>query len=150
MTPIPPKVLDLCREFSIEIIPGHKYPEGRQTRAVSTLNRIYSRYGEDHLRWVLRTLAETSNNHTEINEFSLWAASDLLRACRPIVESEPSKWLEVFDAAPIGELQFALSGLRGFAPLRYALDGMLYERIVRAFGPKAIQPDLFDDRRMRK
>ncbi len=82
------RVQALCDEFGIEIIPAHRYPEIGQTRAVKTILRIIRRYGEDHARWVLRTLVETSNNKALIDETGLWAASDLVRAygmiCRPI------------------------------------------------------------------
>ncbi|AMS41179.1 hypothetical protein [Aminobacter aminovorans] len=140
-------VHDLCAEFGIRIIDGHRYPEVGETRAVATLERILRRYGEGHLRLVLTTLAETANNKVLLDEVGLWMASDLIRACAGIVESRADDWLQTWDAMPVGELQFICQDLRGFVPQRTALGGMVYERIFRRFGQNAGQFDLFDDRR---
>lgn len=148
MTP-PPHIARLCAEFGVRIIDPRRYPDVGETRAVATLDRIYRRYGEAHLRLVLTTLAETANNRACLDEFALNSVSDLVRACPEIIDRRTSEWLEVFDAAPIGELQFMLADLSGITPQRHALSGLIYERIVRRFGPRYMQPDLFDDRRKR-
>lgn len=147
VTPIPPKVFDLCREFGVEVIPAHRYPEIGQTRAVGTMARIYRRYGEDHLRMVLVTLTQTANNKVLLDEAGLWAASDLIRAYRDVIEADPEAWLEVWDATPVGELQFTLHRIRGFVALRHALAGLVHERIYRRFMIDQTQPDLLDERR---
>lgn len=142
-----PRVQALCDEFGISIVDKHRYPEPGQTRAVETLHRILRRYGEGHVRMVLATLAETQNNKGQLDEVLFWATSDLVQACPEIIENNASAWLAVWDTAPVGELQYACNDLRGIVPLRFALVGMIYERVVRAFGQRAIQPDLFDERR---
>jgi hypothetical protein len=48
---------------------------------------------------------------------------------------------------PVGPLQAVAQKLAGIIPVRYALDGMLFERIEGRFGEAADQPDLFSDRR---
>lgn len=144
---IPPHIQRLCEEFDIRIIPGHRYPEIGETRAVETMERIMRRYGEDHLRLVLITLAETANNKAAIDKIGLWATSDLLRAWRGFVEEHMSDWLEAWDSFPIGPLQACNSGLVGFSPQRGALVGQVHERLYGLFGPDAAQPNLFDDRR---
>ena len=53
---IDPRVIDLCREFNVEIIPGTRYPEVGQTRAPDTLRRIIDRYGIEHARMVMTTI----------------------------------------------------------------------------------------------
>lgn len=103
---IDPRVQALCDEFSIEIIPGHRYPELGQTRAVKTIQRIIRRHGEDHARWVLRTLAETSNNKMLIDETGLWAASDLIRAYWDELQADPEAWFQVWDTLPVGRRQW--------------------------------------------
>jgi hypothetical protein len=108
------------------------------------MERILNSRGEDHFRMVLSTVAETDNNQGSIDKHLLWACSDLVAACHSIVESRPIEWLECFDAAPVAELQYIA---RRLPHQRFALVGMLYERIVRKFGPNAAQGDLFDDRR---
>jgi hypothetical protein len=145
--PVPDHIRRLCDEFSIEIIDGHRYPDIGQTRATETLARIYRRYGEEHLRMVLTTLAETANNKVLLDEVGLWAASDMVRKCAGLIDDRAGEWLELWDAMPVGQLQFVCSALRGIVPQRFALGGMVYERIYRRFGPYADQPDLFDDRR---
>lgn len=141
------RVHSIATEYGIEIIDARAYPDIRQTRAVATMDRILRNRGEDHFRIVMSTLAETNNNQGSLDEYLFWAVSDLVEACKGIIEAEPTRWLEVFDAAPVGELQYIARDLSGITHQRHAIAGMLYERIVRAFGPNAAQPDLFDERR---
>lgn len=144
---IDPRVVSICAEYGVEIVDRHAYPEIGQTRAGKTLERILRRYGEDHFRMLMTTVAETANTKRYLDEAGLWAASDLIRACRGIVDTRTAEWLELWDMAPVSDLQRISRDLSGFIPQRYAIGGMMYERIVRAFGPGAAQPDLFDDRR---
>lgn len=141
------RVYNICSEYGIEIIDGRAYPDVKQTRAVATMDRILRNRGEAHFRMVMSTLAETANNQGQLDEYLFWAVSDLVEACKGIIEDNPIKWLECFDAAPVGQLQYIARDLSGITHQRHALSGMLYERIVRVFGPGASQPDLFDDRR---
>lgn len=143
----PPHIVRLCDEFGIRLIDPRRYPEVGETRAVATLDRIYRRHGEAHLRLVLTTLAETANNKVLLDEVGLWMASDMIRACARLLEDRADDWLQTWDAMPVGELQFMCQDLRGIVPQRSALAGMVYERIYRRFGPNATQMDLFDDRR---
>ncbi|NTS31289.1 hypothetical protein HQ945_08475 [Phyllobacterium sp. BT25] len=114
---------------------------------MATLERIARRFGEGHLRLVLSTLAETANNKLLLDEVGLWMASDMIRACRSIVENRTGDWLETWDAMPVGELQFITHDLSGVVSQRHALGGMVYERLYRRFGPNSDQLDLLDDRR---
>lgn len=141
---VDPRVFSLCEEYGIAIVDGRAYPGIRETRAVVTMDRILTGKGEDHFRMVLSTVAETHNNQGYIDKHLLWAVSDLVETYRIIVEQHTSEWLECFDAAPVAELQVVAKSLRH---QRYALVGMIAERIVRRFGPNAAQGDLFDDRR---
>lgn len=144
---IDPRVQSLCDEFEVRIIPGHRYPEIGETRAVTTLARIYRRFGEDHLRWVMRTLTETANNKALMDEAGLWAASDLVRAYADVIEANPEAWFEVWDKTPVGELQFSCHRLRGVINQRVALAGMVHERLYRRFEVDQRQGDLLDERR---
>lgn len=138
------RVFSICQEYRIRIVDGRSYPGIRETRAVSTLDRLLASKGEDHFRMVLTTVAETENNQGYIDKHLLWAVSDLVETYAAIVEAKTSEWLECFDAAPVGELQVVSKGLRH---QRYALVGMLAERVVKRFGPNAGQGDLFDEKR---
>lgn len=143
-----PRVQMLCDEFGVRIVAKNAYPEPGETRAVWTIQRIIERRGLEHARLALMTLAETTNNHAYMDEAALWAASDLVLAYQPIIEQDATAWLSVWDAAPVGELQFAALDLRGIVKQRPALAGMMCERIVRRFGPRYTQPDLLDERRL--
>ena len=145
---IDPRVAALCREFSIEICHKSSYPKPGQTRATGTIRRIMDKHGETHARDVMTVLAETTNNKASLEAEVFGATSDLLRACKHWYEEDPSKFLAVFDACPIGELQAVAHDLRGFVPLRHALAGQMYERLWRVYGPLSVQPDLLDSRRM--
>lgn len=141
---IDPRVSQLCDEYGIRIIDGRSYPGIRETRAVTTMDRILQAKGEDHFRMVLSTVAETENNAGYLDKYLWWAVSDLVEAFAHIIEARPTEWLEAFDAAPVGELQFIARPLKH---QRYALVGMLAERVMIKFGPHAGQADLFSDRR---
>jgi hypothetical protein len=140
-------VTAMCEEFGIRLIPGNRYPDIGETRATTTLARIYRRHGEDHLRWVMRTLTETANNKALLDETGLWAASDLIRAYADVIETVPEAWFEVWDRTPVGELQFSCHRLRGVINQRAALAGMVHERLYRRFEVDQRQPDLLDERR---
>lgn len=144
---IDPRVVELCREFNVEIIGKSNYPRIGQTRAVGTLHKIIEGRGMIHAREVMTTIADTSNNRASLDAEVFGAVSDLLLACAVWYEEDASRWLEVFDACPVGELQAVAHDLRGFVPVRAALAGLIYERVWRAFGPRYLQPDLLDDRR---
>lgn len=147
MTDVPIHVQRLCDEFGVRIVHKHRYPGPGETRAIATIDRIWRRFGEDHVRLVFTTLVETANNKILLDEVGLWMASDMVRKCQPIIENHASEWLELWDAIPAGELQFVCQDLRGVVSQRAALGGMIYERIYRRFGPFADQMELFDDRR---
>lgn len=138
------RVYSLCEEYNIRIIDGRSYPGIRETRAVTTMDRILQAKGEDHFRLVLSTLAETENNAGYLDKYLWWAVSDLVETFSHIIEATPTEWLEAFDAAPVGELQYIARPLKH---QRYALVGMLAERVMIRFGPHAGQADLFSDRR---
>jgi hypothetical protein len=144
---IDPRVFTICQEYGIAIVDGRAYPDIRQTRAVVTMERILRSRGEAHFRMVMSTLAETDNNQGQLDEYLFWAVSDLVEACHAIIEERPTEWLECFDKTPVGQLQFIARDLSGITHQRHALAGMLYERVVRVFGPNAAQGDLFDERR---
>ena len=138
-------VYRLCAEFGIRIIDARRFPRIGETRAVETMARILRKHGEHHLRLVLMTLAETANNKALLDEVGLWMASDMVRARG--ADRIDETWLKLWDAMPVGELQFMCQDLRGLVPQRHALSGMVYERVYRQFGPNADQLDLLDDRR---
>jgi len=141
----------ILKEFDIQIVPANVVPGPKQTRAVATISRIIRRYGEEHARFVVMTIAETGNNDCHIDETSMWTVSDIILAFwknyPDLMANHPSKFLEFFDGVPVGMLQFWLIGLDGITSKRAALTGLIWERACRVFGER--QGDLLDDRRMR-
>lgn len=145
-----PEVHALLAEFGIEVVPKNVLPKHGQTRALASLDRIRRRYGEEHARFVVMTLAETANNSTAFDETGLWATSDIVLAFKKnhpeMMANEVSRFLDFFDAVPVGKLQDWCIGLDGITNKRSALTGLIWERACRVFGPR--QMDLLDDRRM--
>lgn len=133
------RVISICAEFDVRVIVSKGGTVGvGETRAVGTLRRILQKHGEDHLRTVLSTLAETGSNRAAITETTLWAVSDLVRACQPLIEEQAGDWLAAFDSIPVGQLELMAHDYRrghdGDAVGRAALAAMIYERLVRIFG----------------
>lgn len=140
------RVQALCDEFDVEIVDKSRYPGPGQTRAVGTLSKIITRHGVEHARLVMTTLAETENNKIALEAAAFGAASDLIRA-KPEWIEDADRWYHVWDRCPVGELQALTYDLRGYVSMRSALAGLIYERLWRAYGPRSVQPDLYDDRR---
>lgn len=145
-----PEAHAIFAEYGIEVVPANAVAGPGQTRAVATLDRIRRRYGVDRARFVVMTLAQTTNNKAGINETTLWAISDMVVAAErnypDLLGKRISEWFEFFDGIPVGTLAYWCRGLDGVASKRYALGGMIWERIEREFGDLALQPDLYDDR----
>lgn len=138
-------------EFGISVVAANVAPGIGQTRAVVTLERIINRHGEAHARFVVMTLADTSNSKGTIDETTLWCVSDVLRAAKKnfpdLIENDTEAWFQFWDAIPLGWLEYWCLDLEGIISKRHALAGMCYERLRRRFGDLATQPDLLDDRR---
>ncbi|WP_027685074.1 hypothetical protein [Rhizobium leguminosarum] len=141
----------IFEEFNVRIVPANVVPLVGETRAVATLHRIAKRHGEEHARFVVMTLAETANSKASINETALWAVSDLVLLAEKnfphLVTTDVENWFKFFDQLPLGWIQFWSLDMDGIVPKRFAVAGMVYERMKRTFGPLQIQPDFFDDRR---
>lgn len=146
-----PEAEAIFAEHDIQVVPAHVMPAIGQTRAIATLDRIRNRYGDNHARFVVMTLAETANNKAFIDETSLWLVSDMIRAAEKnfpdLVQNNVTAWFSFFDSLPLGWLQYWALDLDSVISKRHALGGMVYERMKRTFGAMAKQPDLLDDRR---
>lgn len=75
---------------------------------------------------MLCILAEGRGNQALIDETSLWAISDLPRACPDLVEVKTTALLEMFDESPLGPIMAMVNELRGVVHQRHALAGMIY------------------------
>ena len=130
--------------IGITIIPKHRYPKAWETRSVAALNRIYAKYGADHLRFVLMTAVQTENNASALEASFLWCVSDLYKDFKAEIEADKkegvSRWYAAFDSAPVDKYVFYLSGKK---QRRYMLRGILWERVRAVF---AREPELFQER----
>jgi hypothetical protein len=142
---------DTFAEYGITVVPANVVPAVGQTRAPATLERIRNRHGEAHARFCVMTLSDTANSKGAIDEVTLWAVSDLIRAAQKnypsLMENNVEAWFAFFDGIPLGQLEYWTLGLDGVVSKRHALVGMVWERILRRFGDMHVQPDLLDDRR---
>lgn len=146
------RVQAICDEYGIRIVPANVAPRIGETRAPKTIQRIIKRHGIERARFVVGTLADTANNRICLDETVMWAVNDMVTAAEKnfpsIVTDNVEAWFKFFDTLPLGVLQFWTTDLEGVISKRYALGGMLYERMRRRFGDLAQQPDLLDDRRV--
>lgn len=146
-----PEAEALLAEFGIRIVPANVVPGPGETRAVATVQRIIDKHGPNNARMVIMTLAETANSKANINECALWAISDLILLAEKnfphLVTTDVDAWFQFFDRLPLGWLQYWSLDMDGIVPKRFAIAGMVYERMKRTFGAMAKQPDLLDDRR---
>ncbi|YBV97382.1 DUF3102 domain-containing protein [Phyllobacteriaceae bacterium JZ32] len=124
------RVTSLCAEYGIKIVPANVAPQPGQTRAAATIQRLLDKHGEGHLRMVLSTLAETKGNEGMINEYSLWAASDLIHACSKWIEADPEDWFQAWDKIPLGWIMWHCQELYGIVTQRQALAGAMYVFLV--------------------
>lgn len=136
---IDPRVSALCEEVGLQAIEGTAYPRLGQTRAVATIRRIIERFGEEHARLVLMTLAETENNRALVDEVCLWMASDMVRVFRTEIEHDASAWLARWDSMPVGYLQSVSHGLKGTIKQRDALSGMVYRELRKFYGQQDLE-----------
>jgi len=129
----------ICEEFEVAIVAANVFPLPGQTRALVTMRRILDKHGEGHFRLVMATLSETRGNGMLIDEATLWAVSDLTRACPDWVEHRTSEWLEWWDRLPLGQIILSISQLKGVSHQRHALAGAIYWRLC-AFAGEAMSP----------
>lgn len=138
------------QQHGITVVPANVIPGIGETRAIATLERIKDRRGEDHAKFVVLTLTETANSKAHLNESSLWAVSDIILVAEKnfptLMANDLEAWFRFFDELPMGWLQFWSHDLDGIVPKRFAIVGMIYERMKRVFGDLHRQPDMFDDR----
>lgn len=135
------RVQSICDEFGLRIIPPHRYPDIGETRAPKTILKIIRKRGEDHARWVIRTIMETANNKTLADEMALWAISDLVLAYWDDIQADPEAWFEVWDSVPVGRRQWEIQQrLSGIVNQRAALAGVVNRHLYERFD--APQPEL--------
>lgn len=143
-----PQAEAILAEFDVRIVPANVVPGIGETRAVVTVQRIVNRYGFDHARFVIMTLADCANNKAALDETGIWATSDIVLAFKKnfpsMMDNDLDRFFEFFNGIPVGLLQHWCGGLDGITNKRSALVGLIWERACRVFGDP--QGQLFDGR----
>ena len=126
-----PELAAILESLEIRVVHRNAYREPMDTHAADTMQRLLDRYGEGHLVMVLRSIAETVNNKRELVAPTLWAISDTIKAHPEWASS--TEFLDAVDAIDLGGVrQIAKENRRG-APLRHAINTMIYLHLREKF-----------------
>jgi hypothetical protein len=125
-----PALASICEELGVVVIPVTKQRDVMETCAVNTLARILNDYGAEHLRSVLISIVETTNNKRQLVAPVIWAVSDLLLA-HPTWFS--GGWLDAMDKIDLAEMHEKAKANRKAAQPRQAIATMLYEHLRGMF-----------------
>lgn len=125
-----PALANICAELSVTVIPVTKQRDVMETCAVNTLERLLAEYGEEHLRSVLISIVETTNNKRMLVAPVLWAVSDTLLAHPSWFSGE---WLDAMDKIDLAEMHERAKANRKAAQPRQAIATMLFEKLREKF-----------------
>lgn len=128
----------ICAEIGIRIIPINVRPSvlgELETCAVRTIEKMVERHGEGHARFVLRTIAETTNNRRELVAPTIEAVSDVALAHPEWTERG---WLEAFDALDLAGLRSLIRRNLRAAPAREAMATLIYVKLLPALGDERL------------
>ena len=120
----------ILSELGIAIVPVTKQRYVMETCAGNTLERIRKEYGAEHLRSVLISIVETTNNKRMLVAPVIWAVSDILLAHPTWFGGE---WLEAMDAVDLAEMHERAKANRRAAQPRQAISTMLFETLSKRF-----------------
>ncbi|MCP3395241.1 hypothetical protein NLM27_41655 [Bradyrhizobium sp. CCGB12] len=129
-----PRVLEICAELGLEIIPTKQRLRAGQTKADSVLHAIYEDHGEGHLVLLLRTLLESDGNSVHVNDFVLRGLSDVMLA-HPEWPQKGLAWLEAFDSINLGDIRAKARANRQAVPQRHGVAAGLFRELAKAFAP---------------
>lgn len=127
-------IAKICANLGVEIIPANKSIGPGRTTAGATLRTILENRGEGHLTLLLRTLMETEGNGAHINEFSLWAISDVMLA-HPEWPDKGLAWLDAFDKIDLGDIRAQARQNRDAVPQRHGIASALHRELSAIFDP---------------
>ncbi|UPK28396.1 hypothetical protein [Bradyrhizobium sp. 195] len=136
-----PRVLEICAELGLEIIPTNQRMQPGQTKAESVLHSLYEDHGEGHFVLLLRTLLETEGNSVHINDFVLRGLSDVMLA-HPEWPQKGLAWLEAFDSIDLGQIRAQARASRRAVPQRHGVAAGLFRELAYIFAspPKPERP----------
>lgn len=144
-----PEARAILAEFGITPVPPSAHTLPGQTKAVANLQKIVRARGYDHARFVIMLWKETNIRKTILDAPTMWALSDTVilvdRNFPRLLNEDVEEFFKFIDRMQIGWLQNWARETEGVIPRRFAIGGMIYERIVRIF--RIEQADFLDDRR---
>lgn len=120
----------ILSELGITIVPVTKQRDVMETCAGNTLERIRREHGAEHLRSVLISIVETTNNKRMLVAPVLWAVSDILLAHPSWFGGE---WLDAMDAVDLADMHERAKANRRAAQPRQAIATMLFEMLSKRF-----------------
>lgn len=144
-----PEARAILAEFDVKVLPPSGHIQPGSTKAVANLQKIVRKRGFDHARLIVLLWKETNLRMIPMDSPTLWAMSDTLllveRNFPQVLASDTESLFKLVDGLPMGWLQAWARDTDGVIPRRFAIGGMIFERMKRIFGMD--QPDLLDDRR---
>ena len=144
-----PEARAILAEFGVEVIPPSAHIQPGQTKAVANLQKIVRKRGFDHARMLVMLWKDTNLRMIPMDSPTLWALSDTLllveRNFPAVMTSGTETLFKLLDGLPMGWLQSWARDCDGIIPRRFAIAGMIFERMKRIFDMP--QTDIFDDRR---
>jgi hypothetical protein len=120
----------ILSELGITIVPVTKQRDVMETCAGNTLERIRKEHGAEHLRSVLISVVETTNNKRMLVAPVIWAVSDILLAHPTWFGGE---WLNAMDKIDLAEMHERAKANRRAAQPRQAIATMLFETLSKKF-----------------
>lgn len=120
----------ILSELGIAIVPVTKQRDVMETCAGNTLERIRKEHGAEHLRSVLISIVETTNNKRMLVAPVIWAVSDILLAHPTWFGGE---WLDAMDAVDLAEMHERAKANRRAAQPRQAIATMLFDAMAKTF-----------------
>ncbi|WP_108661051.1 hypothetical protein [Acuticoccus kandeliae] len=134
------RVLD---EFGVEIVPPNVARTELRTHASATLKKILAEHGEGHLRLVLFSITETTNNKRALIEPVITAVSALILNHPRWVENTLS-WLDEMDKINLLDLFDQANRARGdnvvgVGSRNNAVYDRLHDRLIVSLGEGSAQ-----------
>lgn len=139
----------ILNDFGITVVHPSAVPGLGQTRAVGTVEQIRRAHGDDFARFVVMTLAESDNNKSAINRYTIMAASALTAFARTnhpdMMENDLESWFKFWSGTPLSVLVDLVLDVHGEARRSDTLYGMLLWRFEMEFGRLSRQGDFFHE-----
>lgn len=132
-------VSEICGALGITILPRNQRRSmlgELETVAEQTITRLISDHGAGHAIFVLRAIAETTNNRTELVAPTILAVSDIVRAHPEWAEDRAGDFLDALDQVPLAEIRAAVKRNRIAVPIRQAVATVAFLRLAAILSPE--------------